>query len=68
MTYTKRRIQVTCFLLFHLPLVACAIYAGQSGFSAHSAILVVSFLSTLVGAVAVVVYLGRTLPAAPSAP
>lgn len=62
LTYTRRRIQITCFVLFHIPLLACAIYAARSGVSAHLAILLVSFLATLVGAVAVVIYLGRTLP------
>jgi hypothetical protein len=53
---------VTCFALFHIPLLACVIYAARDGLTTHLAILAVSFLATLAGAVAVVIFLGRTLP------
>ncbi len=67
LTYTIRRIQITCFALFHVPLFACAVYALRDGWSAHTTFLIVSFFATLVGAVAVVIFLGRTLPSAGAA-
>jgi|TARA_R100000049_G_C1945906_1_gene91029 hypothetical protein len=53
------KLQLMCFLLVHIPLLATGLYAYREGLSGHLDMVVVVFLATLVTALAIWTALGR---------
>lgn len=60
----KRRVQIVCAALLHIPIVAIAAYALANGFSEHIGILVVGLVATVAGTVLIVPYIGKILDGA----
>ncbi|WP_422027417.1 hypothetical protein [Roseovarius sp.] len=68
-TRRKRRVQIVCAALLHIPIVAIAAYALANGFEAHVGILTVGLCATVAATLLIVPYIGRimdgrTVPAA----
>ncbi len=62
-----RRVQGVCFALSHIPLAAVVAVLLADGADGDLALIGAAFAATLVTAVALVVYLGRTLQGRASA-
>ncbi|MDM8165197.1 hypothetical protein [Roseovarius sp.] len=60
-TRQKRRVQVICAALLHIPIVAIAAYALASGVGDHVGILVVGLVATVAATVMIVPYIGRVI-------
>ncbi len=58
---TLLRLQITSFVLAHIPLFALVLYALTNGVSGRLDLLVVALLATVVAAVAIWMTLGRAL-------
>ncbi|MBE9639366.1 hypothetical protein [Salipiger mangrovisoli] len=58
---TLLRLQITSFVLAHIPLFAVALYALANGLTGRLDLLMVALLATLVAAVAIWMTLGRAL-------
>lgn len=61
------RLQITSFVLAHIPLFALVLYALTDGISGRLDLLIVALLSTVVAAVAIWMTLGRALGASAAA-
>lgn len=55
------RLQITSFVLVHIPLIAVALYALKDGVSGRLDLLLVALLATVVAAIAIWMTLGRAL-------
>ncbi|ETX31026.1 hypothetical protein [Roseivivax isoporae] len=65
MTQTSlRRLQITCFLLVHVPLIAVVAFALASGVGRHLDVVIVAFAATLAAAAGVWKLQGRALAGA----
>lgn len=56
-----RKLQITCFLLAHIPLAAIAMFLFYADLSGGTGVLVVAFLSTLAAALLLWASIGRIL-------
>lgn len=56
-----RKVQIVCFLLVHIPLVASVVYFVLDDLPL-GALLAVAFPATLVAAIAIVGYIGHVMP------
>ena len=57
----KRRVQIVCAALLHIPLVAIAAYALANGIGDHVGVLTVGLISTVAATVMIVPYIGRII-------
>ncbi|MEQ9260039.1 MAG: hypothetical protein RIG84_13195 [Roseovarius sp.] len=55
----KRRAQVVCALLLHIPIVAIAAYAVAKGIGLYVDLLAVGLVATVTATVLTVPYIGR---------
>ena len=60
-TRQKRRAQVICAALLHIPIVAIAAYALANDIGDHVGILVVGLVATVAATVMIVPYIGRVI-------
>ncbi|WP_353475328.1 hypothetical protein PVT71_17395 [Salipiger sp. H15] len=58
---TLLRLQITSFVLVHIPLVALVLYALTNGVTGRLDLLLVALLATVVAAIAIWMTLGRAL-------
>lgn len=59
------RLQITSFVLVHIPLLALVLYALTNGVTGSLDLLLVALLATVVAAAAIWMMLGRALGASP---
>lgn len=60
-TQQKRRAQIVCAALLHIPIVAIAAYALANGFQSHIGIVSVGLAATVAGTLLIVPYIGRIM-------
>ncbi|MGR3312804.1 hypothetical protein [Roseovarius indicus] len=60
-TRQKRRVQIVCAALLHIPIVAIAAYALANGFGEHVGILSVGLVATVAATLLIVPYIGRIM-------
>ncbi|MCA0940161.1 hypothetical protein CLG85_018205 [Yangia mangrovi] len=58
---TLLRLQITSFVLVHIPLFALVLYALTNGVAGRLDLLLVALLATVVAAIAIWMTLGRAL-------